>query len=134
MTRETSRHRHRRHPRRRGLAQTERLRAGYRCYSWSYSAGIWDIRRAGHTASQGRPRGHRNNTSVSNVVLPAPQRHELLHQYRVLWGNTKLLKKALGKLKEEHREECFRPPRRVNCGFFGKQKDFVSRLEEVPYL
>ena len=35
VTREASRHRHRRHPSRRGLAQAERLRAGYRCFSWS---------------------------------------------------------------------------------------------------
>ena len=33
VTRETSRHRPRRHPGRRGLAQTERLRAGYLYYS-----------------------------------------------------------------------------------------------------
>ena len=39
-TRETSRHRHRRYPSRRGLAHTGRLRAGYRYYSWSY----WGIR------------------------------------------------------------------------------------------
>ena len=36
VTRETSRHRHRRHPSMRGLAQIDRLRAGDR-YSWSYS-------------------------------------------------------------------------------------------------
>ena len=35
-TRETSRDRQRRHPSRRGLAQTERLRAGCRYYPWSY--------------------------------------------------------------------------------------------------
>ena len=37
---ETSRHRHRRHPSRRGLAQIDRLRAGDR-YSWSYSYNKW---------------------------------------------------------------------------------------------
>ena len=36
VTQKTSRHRRRRHPRRRGLAQIDRLRAGDR-YSWSYS-------------------------------------------------------------------------------------------------
>ena len=36
VRRGTSRHRHRRHPSRRGLAQIDRLRAGDR-YSWSYS-------------------------------------------------------------------------------------------------
>ena len=45
VTRETSRDPHRRHPSRRGVAQTERLRAGCRYYSWSYWARIWDIRR-----------------------------------------------------------------------------------------
>ena len=36
VSRETSRHRHRRHPSRWDLAQSECLRAGYRYYSWSY--------------------------------------------------------------------------------------------------
>ena len=42
VARETSRDRPRWHPSRRGLAQTKRLRAGYRYYcSWSYWAGIY---------------------------------------------------------------------------------------------
>ena len=45
VTRETGSDRHRRHPNRRGLDQVKRLRAGYRYYSRSYWAGIWDIRR-----------------------------------------------------------------------------------------
>ena len=47
VARETSWHRHRRHPSRRGLAQTERRCAGYGYHSWSYWAGIWDIIRRG---------------------------------------------------------------------------------------
>ena len=50
VTRETTRDRQRGHPSKRGLTQTERLRAYYRHYSWSYWAGIWDIRRGSQRA------------------------------------------------------------------------------------
>ena len=62
VTREASRDWHRRHPSRRGLAETERLRAGHRYYSWSYWARIWDIGRASS-------RTFRTSTSRRTVLL-----------------------------------------------------------------